>query len=133
MNAAELKIDNLLGWGNNVVTVKGIHTDSIIKDKQPHIYVSGVGNTNYYCLYLHEVSPIPLTEELLLKFGVTRRGGNMFNTANAKWGLYAREGYFKWVWFSSWAEHILEIEIQYVHQLQNLYFALTGTELTLKP
>lgn len=25
------------------------------------------------------------------------------------------------------------IEIKYVHQLQNLYFALTGEELTIKP
>jgi len=34
------------------------------------------------------------------------------------------------VYFNSWA--ILEESIKYVHQLQNLYFALTGEELTFK-
>jgi hypothetical protein len=28
--------------------------------------------------------------------------------------------------------HWLDIEIKYVHQLQNLYFALTGEELEIK-
>jgi len=78
--------------------------------------------------------PIPLTEEWLLKFGVNdfgkaatdinfvsyHKGNNKFYYAIAYY--YGEDGYV----------YTNDIEIKYVHQLQNLYFALTGTELELK-
>lgn len=74
--------------------------------------------------------PIPLTEEWLLKFGfeiqhntpfysmVARKDG--FNLkVDITGNLFFSEGYFN-------------VQPKYVHQLQNLYFALTGKELIKK-
>lgn len=75
--------------------------------------------------------PIPLTDEWLLKFG--------FEKIENNWKV------LDYVCFKlSWErlaglvlvfdnESIFLPQIKYVHQLQNLYFALTGEELTLKP
>lgn len=70
-------------------------------------------------------SPIPLTEEWLVRFGFRKTFDSPFE-------------YFEWT------DHNLQLSekfdcylgkftqpIKYVHQLQNLYFALTGEELKL--
>ena len=85
--------------------------------------------------------PIPLTEEWLLRFGFHLRDGfsNTFKL-NVEKHQYdcseitysEKEGLLR---FSNGQEKgaTLIPYINYVHQLQNLYFALTGEELTLKP
>jgi hypothetical protein len=73
-----------------------------------------------------ECQPIPLTEEWLLKFGFEK---NVFNRW-VHWNfdlLLHEDG----EWFES-DELPMFIFLKHVHQLQNLYFALTGEELTLK-
>lgn len=73
------------------------------------------------------VNPIPLTEEWLLKFGFTKHGfddpldlywchPNLIGAINERCLIYDYS----------------RLKIQYVHQLQNLYFALTGEELVCK-
>ena len=63
------------------------------------------------------IEPIPLTEEQLLRFGFKKGVKGWFKTMerNLKFNLYTynRDCY------------------KSVHQLQNLYFALTGTHLIL--
>jgi len=54
-------------------------------------------------IQLFHLKPIPLTEEWLLKFGFEKKIG---------WDDY-------------------EYHIEYVHQLQNLYYALKGEEITI--
>lgn len=85
---------------------------------------------------IETIKPIPLTEEWLLKLGFEKRIVNHFNIhlGNGKYfGIehYTPDGfeYLRWVLVGyEQTENI----IRYVHQLQNLYFALTGTELTIK-
>ena len=73
------------------------------------------------------IKPIPLTEEWLIKFG--------FETDNIEWwnGLISIGIYKDGLFYCPTGEISLRIgkEIQYVNQLQNLYFALTGEELIL--
>lgn len=77
--------------------------------------------------YPDQYKPIELTEEWLLKFGFTRQ----------PWGLVIGSLLFKDKNHEC-KELTLEIgngfrtTVKYVHQLQNLYFALTGEELTIK-
>jgi hypothetical protein len=70
------------------------------------------------------VGAITLTEEWLLKFGF-EKDVTEYNTC---WFLN-----HVYIWFVD-GEYIneLDLPIKYVHQLQNLYFALKGEELTLK-
>lgn len=75
---------------------------------------------------------IPLTEEWLLNFGF--KGLSTSNYLGLLLGII----YFRWDKESKYLDFELDYEsvqlphIKYVHQLQNLYFALTGDELTLK-
>jgi hypothetical protein len=83
--------------------------------------------------------PIPLTEEWLLKFGFERED-------NLNWWNVPKESNYKahhlmemqnaWTWFIDFDDtgdntHLVS-GFNYVHQLQNLYFALTGNELEIK-
>ena len=69
---------------------------------------------------------IPLTEEWLLKFGFSWHAKNSYNLERFRYHtdkkIFSIIGRF---------EDLVE-GLEYVHQLQNLYFALTGEELTLK-
>ena len=128
-----------LRYGNFVMTGKvesvafeicasGITHDSLSRD-----IVAG------HCEWSH-VEPIPLTEEWLVKFGFveTVSASGLFYNVNI--GVEKDGGGWSWSFrqvhielgkrTSTFYHHILQI--QYVHQLQNLYFALTGEELTLK-
>jgi hypothetical protein len=77
--------------------------------------------------------PIPLTEEWLLKFGF-----EFHTNANCQNFYYAKDAFIciradeDFEWFRYYNGDFYH-ELKYVHQLQNLYFALTGEELTLNP
>jgi hypothetical protein len=78
-----------------------------------------------------KASPIPLTEEWLLKFGFEIKLDNF----NWNAGIGINEiGDFKLALRHTdnfgWFYKSRCTPIKYVHQLQNLYFALTGEELT---
>lgn len=60
---------------------------------------------------------IPLTEEWLVKLWPEYKDYGIKNNGDSVWFEYTSERY---------------IEINHVHQLQNLYHSLTGEELTIK-
>lgn len=74
--------------------------------------------------------PIPLTEEWLLKFGFEEIIGNVENSKCFRHPKCSLIVYFDGTRLSVnfWQGN----EKKHVHQLQNLYFALTGNHLTLK-
>ena len=88
-----------------------------------------------------EYEPILLTEEWLTRFGFVRinhqmslNDGSMtyhyeLNGDNRFWQLYFNGRAFS-INEPKFRHHLYHN--QYVHQLQNLYFALTGEELTIK-
>lgn len=75
--------------------------------------------------------PIELTEEWLLKFGFE---SELTGVHKEQWQLYKKD-HFVLHWRNEFCEFgwIESIEIKYVHQLQNLFYALTGEELIIKP
>lgn len=76
--------------------------------------------------------PIPLTEEWLLRFGFEN---NYIQYEWTNWGMWVEKGLaYEYIVSHGFANTKSElISIKYVHQLQNLYFALTGEELTYSP
>ena len=72
-----------------------------------------------------EAKPIPLTEEWLIKFGFDKKFSKDKFTIIPNGKLDYEKGR---TYFNAWT--ILEHQPEYVHQLQNLYFALTGEELS---
>ncbi len=74
------------------------------------------------CFWTNEFKPIPLTEEWLLKFGFEKKDDD-----------YIFNGFSFTFDENTFYNHVGKItNIYYVHQLQNLYFALTNDELTIK-
>ena len=78
---------------------------------------------------LQHTKPIPLKEDWLLKFGFE----------DAHYGEYKKDRYTldceytdKGIYYFIIDETCLELDVKHVHQLQNLYHALTGEELTIK-
>lgn len=76
-------------------------------------------------------TPIPLTEDWLLKFGFDKK--LMYGKHNKYFYIkdklyYCEHDFYSFVF----SNNQLEINhIKHVHQLQNLYFALTQKELTI--
>lgn len=96
-----------------------------------------VNNGSYSVAPYSDLEGIPLTEEWLLKFGFEKNyryfttgsvGGDMsFCISSSGSGFY-------WCnWETQWGDSDWQskVEVVYVHQLQNLYHALTGTDLPL--
>jgi hypothetical protein len=82
-----------------------------------------------------DIKPIPLTEEWLLNLGFKKDSKlnyvfNLeFNEGYEKITVELYEGGDNDFYFRG---NILLDELKHVHQLQNLYFILTGEELTIK-
>jgi hypothetical protein len=73
--------------------------------------------------------PIPLTAEWLERFGFVK--GNQFPYIDLNTGWFCLDensGYYR----LALPNDNIGNQFRYVHQLQNLYYCLTGTELTLK-
>lgn len=108
MKANELRIGNYVLINDTLVQMKSFHGLCNIESKP------------------EEFEPIPLTEEWLIKFG-------LFKNNNA-WVLNKPSSDIRKFEFSIWKDLTyntaeLQPDIKHVHQLQNLYFALTGEEL----
>ena len=73
---------------------------------------------------------ILLTEEWLLKFGFVWSGTQLvYMDKKSGWfWLVKKDDTYK-LWYY---ENSIGKQFEYVHQLQNLYFALTGNELEIK-
>lgn len=77
-----------------------------------------------------DLKPIPLTEEILLKCGLKK------SLNKCCYGMITSNGH-RISYFLDKGSLMLEtnrihIDVQSLHQLQNLYFALTGKELEIK-
>lgn len=99
----ELRIGNYL----NVIGI------TPVKITAAHILAISLGDSQY--------SPIPLTDEWLVNMGFNKRSpeGYWYDLNRISINIPTIEYKNNWI----------EINLQYVHQLQNLYFALTGEEL----
>lgn len=112
MTANELRIGNL-------VIAKDTPLESIVKVRAQHIAEAEEHNPSWF---LH---PIPLTPEILekagFKYDTVCYYRNGVHIGSFKDGLY----------FTCSPISKDSVEIKYLHQLQNLYFALAGEELEI--
>lgn len=138
MKATELRIGNLVtidnpefwkGIKGNVLEVNGINIASSLDFPKSTHSISVRDEKFTYSQFNEFIKPIPLTEEWMLKFGF-EKDGDYFSLGNFHYHLPS-------CLFYSGNDHVsggnADAIIKYVHQLQNLYFALTGEELQIIP
>jgi hypothetical protein len=115
MEAKELRIGNYVCvTEKHTLKVKIINDEdeimSTVSDNSPYITTAS----------LLAFKPIPLTEEWLLKFGFENPLSSIFLNKSG-WIISYEQHSFRWQ----------TTPLEYVHQLQNLYFALTNEELII--
>jgi len=114
MEAKDLRIGNLIMTRREVVTVDFLNPVSI---------GWGEGNFGSSDSRLAKFEPILLTESWLIDFGLEKMKESEYTQDSYYFGKYH-------LWLTSGVILFSDKDIiQYVHQLQNLYFALTGEEL----
>ena len=141
MKVNELRIGNYLLCGNKtdllgdlrrVVMVLGVDNSSIMYCE--NYETSGVFKSSFLA---ENFSPIPLTEEWLVRFGFVHDTFGWYSIKIETY-CYLSIGFKKYPHIE-FCENICIYDhdfdrakiCQHVHTLQNLYFALTGEELTL--
>ena len=148
MKASELRIGNYVYYEHTTHIVSGVHGNKVyswwVKDGEPVIEyeakdISGTQVENPYMDVVSQYKPIPLTEEWLLKFGFVNidKGNNDFITyTDSEHNYYlqidVRKKDEKYLILDNSFDDLRAfsmVDIQYVHQLQNLYFALYGIDI----
>jgi len=113
MKAQELRLGNTLQYGDSEIIVDA----NIIRD---------------FGLYISTgLKSIPLTEEWLVRFGFDSEGFKQYDFLN--WGLFVKKGMGNGYTASHgfFVQRFELTEVKYVHELQNLFYALSHEELTL--
>jgi hypothetical protein len=142
MKASELRIGNWVyyNFGNDLGTVIALTGGRGTEKERVSIGVSNNSwSTSWFTSEIDEIKPIPLTEEWLKKFGFKKGATSDYNFKQLDDEKYIAVNKENYEYECIIAIENLEDEtnsylphIKYVHQLQNLYFALTGEELTIK-
>ena len=107
IKANELRIGNCIKLNNS-------HTTLVPRDFQRYCKSFGI---------FEVFEPITLTEEWLLKFGAIKY------EFDHKASQYRIDNMLFVIRENTFFDYGTGVKLQYVHELQNLYFALTGEEL----
>lgn len=128
VEASELRIGNYLQGTEISIPSFGIYSDGVLQISAYGIFQISEGNLCHY-------EPIPLTEEWLEKFEFHRIDIEMTYRYEYKHLVNSRE--FK-VHGNMKCEHKMPyfyehggVDLEYVHSLQNLFYALCGEELVM--
>jgi hypothetical protein len=119
MNAKELRIGN---W----VRIKDVPTTNEWQVES----IGSLQQVGGQLWSIEELEPIPLTEEWLERFGFDKDDDGVWELPSVMWSCEIEYGGS--MTFKKLGLDILCPDILYVNQLQNLYFALSGEELTIK-
>lgn len=128
-----LRIGNLLIYNGDLIHVTSLSLD-IDDEYEETIGFCKYGETSNehggwnrsLCL---DLSPIQLTPEWLERLGFTKDDDEVDQkTGRTVEGRWRHEGYLEWPGLY----YLPDYELKHLHQLQNLYFALTGEELPIK-
>lgn len=132
MKANELTVGCFVLYGGSISEITCIESQECSCKLRP---IGDIHFNNVVKKSLGNIFPIPLTEEWLLKFGFEHKFDNIYT-----YPFRISDNLVVEMKFEGWPENISLFtngffssnSARYVHQLQNLYFALTGEELTIQ-
>lgn len=123
MKAQELRVGNYLErYGKRVKIVE----IGIKHKNDTNYYLRCEGDNNGY--WMDQFKPIPLTEEVLLKCGFILFGQGYIHETMRYNDLFKirEDGYIVYVVKDNYIT-----KLKHLHELQNLYYALTNQELNI--
>lgn len=127
MKANELRIGNIIQCGGIEIEIGKINENfisfNVSKNNELKIW------NPYIPMNDERLKSIPITEEWLLKFGFVNSGYGFFIHLKSLFEIEFNRNEDTFT-----LDFITRnlIKYEYVHQLQNLFFALTGEELKIK-
>lgn len=124
IKATELRIGNYITYQGEQITVEGVSVSGYLYHSKGQ-FDGSIGSA--YVPF----KPIPLTEEWLVKFGFEKTRDYNLSTKPKMYKIFKLSLRLMANEYTFCYENSFR-KIEYVHQLQNLYFALTGEELILK-
>lgn len=134
INANELRIGNIVEIDRGIGKVVMISTEEYSEwndseDFNVRVEVNGI----YYSCSENELSPILLTEEILLKCGYNLVYSSRFTKSYEHSELPKMKYKYKCLGNCGFIyyQNTCIMCIESLHQLQNLYFTITGKELTV--
>jgi len=127
----ELRKENIVslelggGFKHHLVRVKEILHDHIMYEQFADMPLNLPPDEWQKCMYCY-VKPLPLTEELLIKsdFKENSNTSYEYKYVKNKVAIHVKGGKFYLIYDLDHEDVVVEIE--YVHQLQNFIFVLTG-------
>ena len=127
MKANELRIGNYVEYNGIIETCYSIRQSGVDFNRGK----TNKGNITQSYVW-DAIQPIPITEQWLIDFGFEKRE-RFYNIPIKNKGIL-------WVYLerefcelgTRCGYSFAEIDCKHIHQLQNLHFALTGTELSKK-
>jgi len=121
MRKEELRIGNLLNWNGIICPVVQIDETgfTVADNTQTKL------NSNYHYFPDETITHWELTEEWLVEFGFKKVGELYIKNQIEIWYNEPTKRFYH-------SEQNIGVNTNHIHQLQNLYFALTNQELTLK-
>jgi hypothetical protein len=134
ISANELRIGNYADFEGKIVYITSINHLKEVKEW----YLEGWSDelNQRFGINFFDANPIPLTPEWLERFGFRKNRKFFAPPINEEYEEYSLNGYvfmedINGYYFLSGYNWNTE-HLKYVHQLQNLVFALSGEELTLQ-
>lgn len=121
IKATELRIGNWVLIRDNLLCVKGISKKVSLGNTPDSEFV----HDEFDCSV---IKPVPLTPEMLERCGFERVYSSL---VFGDYYLYDAPDFEGNWWFKNLEHNFKVVKIKYLHQLQNLYFALTGEELVM--
>lgn len=119
LKSSDIRIGNYLEFDGELSIVKEIDEQGLVVD------IPKLEEKEWIDLF--QFSVIPLTEEWLINLGF-----NNSQVSSLFTNKIALRNSIKSKFTLRVSDALAEIEVKYVHQLQNLYHALTGEELMIK-
>ena len=125
INPNELRIGSLVNYEqttHRILTLGQTTCESICINSKSHL--------DTYERPYKEYAPIPLTEEWLERFGFTYEGRTYMGLdefTNQGFIVLREQDQYMFCYENANGDYV-DLEIETVHQLQNLYFALTEEE-----
>lgn len=122
MKSNELRIGNYILVSNPNSEFVEIREETVEKCNHYHLKDISINDEDWV------FNPIPITTKMLLRLGFKKKKNGVFYKEFVYLNTFSDDEKFgcAFVGLPKW------IDLYYLHQLQNLYFALTGQELELK-